>query len=143
MATWSDSTPAPRIAVRAVAGGADAGLEKAAQLFNIKMKEFAGGGAFVAHHRRLGRIEGRQAIEAVASEDAGKGSFGDGKDHEDLSVGTALAAESEDLSFELGRSFARLMAWDGRVIFEACREVGGRGAGEPLADGFFARRRRR
>jgi hypothetical protein len=63
------------VAERAVPGGADAGLEKAAQLFNIKMKEFAGRGAFVADHRRLGRIEGHQAIEAVTSEDAGKGSF--------------------------------------------------------------------
>ncbi len=63
------------VAERAVPGGADAGLEKAAKLFNIKMKEFAGRGAFVAHNRRLRRIERRQGIEAVASEDAGKGSF--------------------------------------------------------------------
>ena len=33
------------IAVRAVAGGADARLEKAAKLFNIKMEEFTGSGA--------------------------------------------------------------------------------------------------
>ena len=63
------------IAVGTLAGGADAGLVKAAQLFNIKMKEIAGRGAFVTHDRRLGRIEGSQALEAVALEDAGKGSF--------------------------------------------------------------------
>ena len=63
------------IALGTVAGGADPGLVKAAKLFNIKMKEFAGGGAFVTHDGRLGRIEGGQAIEAMALEDTGKGSF--------------------------------------------------------------------
>jgi hypothetical protein len=63
------------IAVGTVAGGADAGLEKAAKLFNIKMKQLAGSGAFVTKDRRLGRIECRQAVEAMAFEDAGKGSF--------------------------------------------------------------------
>jgi len=63
------------VAVRAVPGGADTGLEKAAKLFNIKMKQLAGCGAFVTQDRRLGRIEGGQAVEAMTSEDAGKGSF--------------------------------------------------------------------
>ena len=64
-----------RIAVRTVAGGADAWLVKTAKFFNIKMKEFAGGGAFVADNWRLGRIEGSQPVEAMTLEDAGKGSF--------------------------------------------------------------------
>ena len=81
------------IAVGTIAGSANAGLEKAAKLFNIKMKELAWRGAFVAHNRRLGRIECSQAIEAVTLKDAGKGSFGDGKNHKDLGVGTALATE--------------------------------------------------
>ena len=63
------------IAMGAVAGGADAGLVKAAQLFNIKMKEIAGGIAFVTKDGRLGRIEGSEAVEAMALEDTGKGSF--------------------------------------------------------------------
>ena len=63
------------VAMGTVAGGADTRLVKAAKLFNIKMKEIAGGGAFVTQDRRLGRIEGGQAIEAMTSEDAGKGSF--------------------------------------------------------------------
>ena len=63
------------IAVGTVAGGADAGLGEAAKLFNIKMKQLAGHGAFVTQDRRLGRIEGRQTVEAMTSEDAGKGSF--------------------------------------------------------------------
>ena len=64
-----------RIAMGTVAGGANAGLEKAAKLFNIKMKQLAWGGAFVTEDRRLGRIEGSQTVEAMALEDAGKGSF--------------------------------------------------------------------
>jgi hypothetical protein len=64
-----------RIAVRAIAGGADAGLVKAAQLFNIQMEELAGSGAFVTDDWWLGRIEGSQAVEAMTLEDTGKGSF--------------------------------------------------------------------
>ena len=97
-----------RITVGTIAGGANAGLMKTAKLFNIKMKELTWGGAFVTDDGRPGRIEGSQAIEAMASEDAGKGSFGEGKEHEDLGVGTALPAEGEDLVFELGRSLAWL-----------------------------------
>ena len=50
-----------RIAMRPVAGGADAWLVKTSKFFNIKMKEFAGGGAFVADNWRLGRIEERRS----------------------------------------------------------------------------------
>jgi hypothetical protein len=63
------------IAVGTIAGGPDAGLEETAKLFNIKVKELAGSGAFVTQNRRLGRIEGGQAIETVPFEDTGKGSF--------------------------------------------------------------------
>ena len=63
------------IALGTVAGGADAGLVKTAKLFNIKMKELAGRGAFVTNDGRLGRIERSQTIKAMALEDAGKGSF--------------------------------------------------------------------
>ena len=63
------------IAMGTVAGGADAGLVKAAKLFNIKMKQLAGSGAFITQDRRFGRVEGGQAIEAMALEDTGKGSF--------------------------------------------------------------------
>jgi hypothetical protein len=63
------------ITMRTIASGADAGLEKAAQLFNIQMKQLAWGGAFVTHDGRLGRVKGGQAVEAMTLEDAGKGSF--------------------------------------------------------------------
>jgi len=63
------------IAMGTIASGANAGLMKAAQLFNIQMKEFAWRGAFVAHDRRFRGIESGQAIEAMTLKDAGKGSF--------------------------------------------------------------------
>jgi len=96
------------IAVGTMAGGANAWLMKAAKLFNIKMKELPWSSAFVTQDRRLGWIEGAEAIKAVTLKDAGKGSFRDGKNHEDLSIGAALFTEREDLSFEWRRSFARL-----------------------------------
>jgi hypothetical protein len=126
-----------RVAVGAIARGANAWLEEAAQLFNIKMKELAWGGAFVTENRRLGRIERTQAIEAVALEDTGKGSFRDGKDHEDLSIGTALSAEGDDLGFELGGGFAWLAKRSGGAILEALGEASDLSALEPFADGFI------
>jgi hypothetical protein len=81
------------IAVGAIAGGADAGLEETAKLFNIKMKELARSGALVAERRRPGRVEGGEAVETMAAQDAGEGGLGNGKNHEDLSVGAALTAE--------------------------------------------------
>ena len=103
--------PGAGIAVGAIAGGADAGLMKAAQLFNIKVQEFAGGGAFITEDGRFGWFEGAEAVEAMALENAGQSGFGDGENHEDLGVGTALAAEGEDLLFELGRGFTGLVEW--------------------------------
>jgi hypothetical protein len=126
------------IAVGTVAGGADAGMEKTAQFFDIQVKEFAWSGAFVADDGRLGRVEGSQTIETVALEDAGEGGFGDGEDHEDLSVGTTLAAQGEDLSFKSGWSLARLAPWHRGAIVEALGEAGMLSAPEPLADSFLA-----
>jgi hypothetical protein len=125
------------VAVGAVTGGANAGMEKAAKLFNIKMKELPWGSAFVTEDRRLGRIECRQAVEAVTLEDTGKGSFGEGQNHEDLSVGTALAAEFQDLSFEVWGSLAWLVPRDRGAIVKAPRKARSLGAFEPLADGFI------
>ena len=73
----------------------------------------------------------------MALEDAREGGFGDGKDHEDLSVGTALAAESQDLSFELGWSFAWLAQRPRGTIIQTLGGTGLLGALEPLADGFL------
>ncbi len=91
---------------------------------------------FVTEDGRLGWGEGTEALEAVALEDAGEGSFRDGEGHADLGVGAALFAERQDLSFERGGSFARLLVRPGGMIGQARWEVGGVGAREPLADGF-------
>lgn len=129
--------PCAWVAVGAVAGGPDAGLGKAAKLFNIKMKQLAGMSAFVTDDRGLWRVECGEPIETVALEDAGKGSFRDGQDHQDLSVGTALFAERDDLSFKLGGSLAWLMQRCRRAVFQALREAGSVSALEPLADSFL------
>lgn len=125
------------IAVRTIAGGADAGAGETAELFNIQMKEFARVIAFVTDDGRFG-IQGVEAMEAVAAENAGERGFGDGESHLDLGVGTALLAERNNLGFELGGDFARLMPGSGRLILESDGESLGFGAGEPAADGFFA-----
>ena len=100
--------PGALIAVGTIAGGANAGVMKTAKLFNIKMKELAWSSAFVTDERRLRRIESGEAVKALTLEDPGKGSFRDGKNHEDLGVGTTLAAQREDLIFELRSRLARL-----------------------------------
>jgi hypothetical protein len=125
------------IAVRTVTSGANAWLVETAKLFNIKMKQLSGRGAFVTDDGRLRRIEGSQAVETMALEDAGEGSFWDGKNHEDLSVRTALTTQSEDLVFESWWGFARLAQWDGGTIVERQSGAGELGAFEPLANSFF------
>ena len=72
----------------------------------LEVKEVAWGVAFGAQRRRFGRFQRREAVEMMAAQDAGEG--GDGENHPDLSVRAALAAQSEDLRFELGAGLARL-----------------------------------
>ena len=126
------------IAVGAVAGGADAGLGEAAELLDVEVEEVAGEVAFVAEDGRFGRFEGSEAVEAVAAQDAGEGGFGDGQDHADLGVGTALAAQGDDLGFELRGGLAGLVPRGGGMVREPLREVLGLGASEPAPDGLFA-----
>ena len=126
------------IALGAVAGGADAGLGEAAQLLDVEVEEVAGEVAFVAEDGRFGRFEGGEAVEAVAAQDAGEGGLGDGQDHADLRIGTALAAEGEDLGFEFWGGLAGLAPWGGGMVGEPLGKVLGLGASEPAADGLFA-----
>src|ERR1700741_277434 len=88
------------IAKGAIAGGADARAGEAAQLLDVEVEELARLGVFIAEGRRFGRIEGREAVEMMAAQDARKGGLGDWEDHHDLSVGASLAAQGEDLGFE-------------------------------------------
>src|SRR5204863_5885393 len=65
------------VAVGAVAGGADAGACEAAQLLDVEVEEFARRGAFVTEDRRFWRLQRSEAVEAVTTQDAGKGGLGD------------------------------------------------------------------
>ena len=119
------------VAEGAIAGGADAWAKEAAQLFDVEVEEVARGSAFVAQRRRFGRFERREAIEVMTAQDAGKSSLGDGQNHHDLSIGATLAAQSEDLGFELGAGLARLAKRPRGMIVQALGEPSLLGAGEP------------
>ena len=89
------------VAEGAIPGGAHAWAKKAPELLDVEVEEFAGSGAFVAPRGRFGRIERGEPIEAMTAQDAGEGGLGDRENHHDLSVGASLAAQSNDLGFEL------------------------------------------
>lgn len=126
------------VAEGAVTGGAYARAKKAAELLDVEMEEFAGGGAFVAPGGRFGRIKRGEPIEVMTAQDAGESGLGDREDHHDLSVGASLAAQSEDLGFELRRGLAGLMMRYRRTIRQASGKAALFGARQPAADGLFA-----
>jgi hypothetical protein len=76
----------------AITGGANAGTREASQLLDIEMEELAGAGSLIPDGWGRRRIEGGEALEAVALENAGDGGLGDTDDGEDLGVGAALAS---------------------------------------------------
>jgi hypothetical protein len=71
------------VALRAVAGGAHAGLGEATQLLDVEVEELAGPITFITPSGWLGRCERREAIEMMAAQDAGEGGFGDRQNHPD------------------------------------------------------------
>ncbi len=121
----------------AITGGAHAWASEATELLDVEVEKVAWGGAFVAQRRRFGRFERSEAIEVMTAQDAGKSGLGDGDDHPDLSVGAALAAQSEDLSFELGSGLAGLVMRHRRTIEQASGKAAFFGASQPAADGPF------
>ena len=127
-----------RVAVCAVAGGADAWAREAAELLDVEVEKVAGVLALVAQRGRLWGFEGGKAVEAVAAEHAGESGGGDWKEHADLSVGTALAAEGEDAGFEFRRGPARLAERDAGTVIKALWEARLLRAPEPSADSLFA-----
>ena len=74
----------------------------------------------------------------MTAQDAGESGLGDWEDHHNLSVGASLAAQSEDLGFELGRGLAGLMMRDRRTIDQASGKAAFFGASQPATDGLFA-----
>ncbi|MDP9003627.1 MAG: hypothetical protein M3N12_02430, partial [Verrucomicrobiota bacterium] len=127
-----------RVAEGAITGGAHAWAEKTTELLDVEVEEFAGGGAFVAPRRRFGRIERGEPIEVMTAQDAGESGLGGRENHHDLSVGASLAAQGEDLGFELGSRLARPMMRHRRTIDQASRKAALFGASQPATDGLFA-----
>jgi len=126
------------VAHGAIAGGAHTGAREAAQFLDVEVKSLARVIAFVADDGRFWRFEGREAVEAVAAQDARERGLGEGQEREDLGVGSALAAQSEDAGFELAAGLAGLAPWNRGAILETLREAGLLRALEPSADGFLA-----
>jgi hypothetical protein len=131
-------SPVRRPSLVPSASSADAGALEAAQLLDVEVEEIAWRSALVADDGRLGRFERREPVEPVTTQDAGESGLGNWQHHHDLSIGTALPAQSEDVGFEIGRRPARLAKRDRRAVLEALREAGLPGASEPSADGLFA-----
>jgi hypothetical protein len=126
------------IAEGAVTGGAHARAIKAAELLDIEVEKFAGRGAFVAPRRRFGRIQSGEPIEVMTAQDAGESGLGDRENHHNLSVGASLAAQSEDLGFELRSGLAGLTMRHRRTIDQASGKAALFGASQPATDGLFA-----
>jgi hypothetical protein len=124
-------------AVSTVAGGPNTGLGEASELLDIEVEEIPWGVSFVADDGRFGRFQRRKTVEAVTLEDAGQSGFGDGKDGEDLGVGAALTAQTEDLSFQWRSGSARLAPRSGGVIRKAGRKAIDASASEPSANRLF------
>ena len=126
-----------RVAEGAIAGGAGARACEAAQLLDVEVEEVAGMIAFVALGRGFGRFESSETMEAVAAQDAGERGFGNSEHGEDLGVGAALSAQSQDVSDELGAGFARLSPRNRGAVLKLERKTGFAGTGEPATNRSF------
>jgi len=126
------------VAEGAITGGAHAGAMEAPELLDVEVEEFAGRGAFVAPRPRFGRIERGEPTEVMTAQDAGESGLGDRENHHDLSVGASLAAQSEDLGFELRSGLAGLMMRHRRTIDQASGKAALFGASQPATDGLLA-----
>ena len=113
------------------------GRAKRPSFLKLEVEEVARSVAFVADDGRFWRLQGSQSLEAVAAQDAGECGLGDSENDLDLCVGTTLAAQGDDLGFEIGAGLARLVQRSRSTIREARREALRFGASEPSADGLF------
>src|SRR5207302_3655535 len=138
MATCRLSTPAWRLRMVRSPVARTPGRAKRPSFLKLEVEELAGMGAFVTHDRGLGRFESSETMEAVATQHAGESGFGNIEHGEDLGVGAALSAQSQDVSDELGTGSARLMTRDGGTVWELSWEAGLLCPQEPAADGSFA-----
>jgi hypothetical protein len=117
------------------ASSPDAWAAEAAQFLDVEVEEFAWMIAFVANDRGS-QFQIGQTLQAVAAEDAGDGGLGDADHGEDLSVGTALATQSDDVRLDFGSGLARLPVRDRRAVVELGGEASGFRACEPFMERF-------
>lgn len=113
-------------------------MRESAQFLDVEVEEVTGMIVLVSDGGRLWGLEAGESAEVMAAQDAGESGVGDGEGEADLGVGATLAAEGEDLVFEVMAGLAGLAPRNGGVVFEALREVLGLGACKPSADGFLA-----
>lgn len=99
------------IADGAIAGGAHSGAREAAQLLDVEVEQLAGKIAFVAQRRSFGRLQSAEAMEAVATQNAGDSGHREiGQEETDLGVRAVMAAQFENALLDGRRGFARLTA---------------------------------
>jgi hypothetical protein len=67
----------------------------------------------------------------ITAQDAGESGFGNWESHHNLSIGTALAAEVEDLGFELWSRSAGLANWSRGMVLETLGQTGCFGVSQP------------
>ena len=126
-----------RVAMSSVPCGADSWALETAQLLDVEVEEIAWSIAFVAQGGRFWRFQGGEAIEVMAAQHAGERGLGNGEDHPDLGIGTALPAQVEDLSFQQRTGLAGLMFWGAGTILHSRGEPFVLCAAQPFADSLF------
>jgi len=92
---WEKAIAAGVALSGSVAGDAMAGAGEASEFLDVDMDHLAGSFALVAPDG-LGRLEGLQAVEAVALEDAADGGGGEAGLGGDPGPGEAQAAQDDD-----------------------------------------------
>lgn len=123
------------IAIRSVAGTADAGFVEAAQHLHVEVDQFAWRVSFVADDGRRTGEEIFHAIEAMALENVVHGGMRHAGELGDLRIAFALPAQGADLLLKEERCFARLVFGATEVFVEPITQAFLLGAFGPAAYG--------
>lgn len=124
-------------AVLAVARSADTRLEEAAELLDVEVDELTWGFPLVSDDRGRCWIECFEEVDAVAFQDPPDGGLGDRNQHDDLSIGAPLPAQSHHVAFEARRRPTRLAFGDTGVLAHPFDDSFESDAGGPASDGFL------
>jgi len=126
------------VAIGSVAGGANAGLVEATELFDVQVDEFARQIPFVTDGRRRRGQEVLEAIEAVAHKDAVDGGAGFSSEQGNHGQAEALAAQGADLLFDGRGGLPRAEFGSAGMGAKSLRKAFLFGTSQPAASGFFA-----